>query len=584
MRLLPKKRVLSAILGGRVDKTPATAVCQTATHDQMQAVGASWPEAHLDPEKMAKLASAAYALTRLETARVPFDQTVEAEALGGKMEIKGEIPAIVEHLEDLSLKISENFLEFGRIPVVLDAVERLAADVGNTLPIMGGVIGPFSVAAQVFEPTKMLKWTITKQKECSEVITAIAYPLIDYANELTERGANIIVIEDMFSSQLGSKLFRAVAKEPLKKVVEKTKNTVVIHICGNITQMISDVVDVGADGISIAKETDLGTAVHHARGNASIIGNVDPVKDLLFGESSVIERAVKAAIEGGVDLIAPGCSIAPATTIENIKQMVLCTQRYGKKTKVVAPPIINFKKIFTKYGTLKVAPLNYERLFPKEPELDEVAKAVVDRDLEGVKMTVEKALKKIDPLKIISDGLTTGMNIVSKMWDDGVYFLPEVVNASDAMQRGIELCEKKMGKKSARKGKIITHVAEGDIHEIGKNIVSALLRANGFEVIDLGIDVPIEKVIEEVKKQRPIAIMGTALMTTTMTAFPRIVSRLKEEGITIPLACGGGAVNQEYVETFENSVFGDKAIDAVKIAELALQELSWQEIRRKIHK
>jgi methanol corrinoid protein len=102
--------------------------------------------------------------------------------------------------------------------------------------------------------------------------------------------------------------------------------------------------------------------------------------------------------------------------------------------------------------------------------------------------------------------------------------------------------------------------------------------------VDLGRDVPVEKVVEETKKHKPLLVMGTALMTTTMTAFPRLIERLKQEGLEVTLACGGGAVNQEYVETFDHSVFGDKALDAVKIAELALKGLSWREIRERIHK
>jgi len=585
MTFTPKKRVISAILGGRIDRIPATAVCQTATHEQMEATGAGWPEAHLNSEKMAKLASAAYTLAGLETARVPFDQVVEAEAFGGRMEIKAEIPAIVGHLRDFSeLRIPENFLELSRVPVVLDAVERLAREFAGELPVMAGIIGPFSIATQIFDPSDMLKWTITKQKESSEVVSALAGPLIEYANELTQRGADVIVIEDMFSSQLGSKVFRAVAMEPLKRLVERIKNIVVIHMCGNITKMVSDVVEVGADGLSIARETDLSSAVRSARRKTAIIGNIDPVSDLMFKGGSAVEAAVRVAIDGGVDLVAPGCSLAPGTSIENIKQMVIQTQRYGRKSGAVAPAAVDFKKIFTKYGITRAAPSSYERLLPGVPELAEVARAVVRGDTTAVEAAVGSALEKLDPLKIISDGLTSGMNVVSKMWEDGVYFLPEVVNAADAMQAGIVLCEKKMGKASARKGRIITHVAEGDIHDIGKNIVSALLSANGYEVIDLGRDVPVEKVVEETKKNKPLIVMGTALMTTTMTAFPRIVEKLRREGLSTVLACGGGAVNQEYVETFENSVFGDKAIDAVKIAELAFKGLSWREMRERVHK
>ncbi|MEM3420928.1 MAG: MtaA/CmuA family methyltransferase [Candidatus Hadarchaeum sp.] len=585
MSFTPKKRVISALLGGRVDRIPATAVCQTATHDQMQAIGVGWPEAHLDADKMAKLASAAYTLTGLETARVPFDQAVEAEALGGRMEIKAEIPAIVGHLNDFSeLKIPENFLELGRVPVVLGAVEKLSEKFGDVLPVMAGIIGPFSIATQIFDPSDMLKWTITRQRESSEVLSALVDPLVEYANELTKRGADIIIIEDMFSSQLGSKAFRAVAMEPLKKLVERIKNIVVIHMCGNITKMVSDVVEVGADGLSIAKETDLATAIRSARGKTAIIGNIDPVSDLMLKGSSAVEAAVRAAIDGGVDLVAPGCSLAPATPMENIKQMVLQVQRYGGRVEAVAPREVDLGKIFTKYGVVRAGPPIYESLLPVVAELADVAKAVVRGDSAAVEAAVRAALEKLEPLRVISDGLTAGMTIVSKMWEDGVYFLPEVVNAADAMQAGISLCEKKMGRAATRKAKIITHVAEGDIHDIGKNIVSALLNANGFEVIDLGRDVPVERVVEETKKNKPLLVMGTALMTTTMTAFPKLVERLKQEGLSTTLACGGGAVNQEYVETFENSVFGDKAVDAVKIAELALKGLSWREIRGRVHK
>lgn len=585
MSFTPKKRVLSAILGGRVDRIPATAVCQTATYDQMKAIGVGWPEAHLEAEKMAKLASAAYSLTGLETARVPFDQTVEAEALGGRMEIKAEIPAIVGHLKDLSeLKIPENFLELGRVPTVLGAVEKLSGEFGDLLPVMAGIIGPFSIATQIFDPSDMLKWTLTRQKESAAVVSSLVDPLREYANELTRRGADLIVIEDMFSSQLGSRVFRAVAMEPLRRLVEGIKNIVVVHMCGNITKMVSDVVEVGADGLSIAKETDLAAAVRSARGKTAIIGNIDPVSDLMFKGGAAVEAAVRAAIDGGVNLVAPGCSLAPATPLENIKQMVQQVQRHGRRAEAEVPKEVPLGRIFTKYGIVRAERPTYEQMLPADATLAEVAKAVVRGDSAAVRDAVLAALERLDPLKVISDGLTVGMNVVSRMWEDGVYFLPEVVNAADAMQVGISLCEGRLGRASSRKARVITHVAEGDIHDIGKNIVTALLNANGFEVIDLGRDVPVERVVEEVKKTKPLLVMGTALMTTTMTAFPRLVERLRREGLEVTLACGGGAVNQEYVETFDNSVFGDKAVDAVKIAELALKGLSWREIRERVHK
>ena len=94
---------------------------------------------------------------------------------------------------------------------------------------------------------------------------------------------------------------------------------------------------------------------------------------------------------------------------------------------------------------------------------------------------------------------------------------------------------------------MVTHTAEGDIHDIGQVIVNALLNAGGFDVINLGADVAVERVVEACRFYKPVMVTGTALMTTTMTAFPKIAGRLEQSGIQIPLVCGGGAVSEEFV-------------------------------------
>jgi methanol corrinoid protein len=138
-----------------------------------------------------------------------------------------------------------------------------------------------------------------------------------------------------------------------------------------------------------------------------------------------------------------------------------------------------------------------------------------------------------------------------------------------------------MGKAMVRKGKVVTHTAEGDIHDIGQVIVNALLNANGFEVINLGADVPVEKVVAAVRENKPVMVTGTALMTTTMTAFPKISHQLKAAGIVIPFVCGGGAVSEEYVTSFEFGVYGKEAAQAPGMAEDALSGESWDKMRAK---
>jgi methanol corrinoid protein len=241
----------------------------------------------------------------------------------------------------------------------------------------------------------------------------------------------------------------------------------------------------------------------------------------------------------------------------------------------------DFSNIFKRYD-LDLEATGGAKQVSTNPVMQEIAQFVVDGDDEGILPVVEKALKgDTPPVDIINDALIAGMNEVSRLWEEGVYFLPQVILSSDAMTVGIARCEESMGKSMTRKGKVVTHTAEGDIHDIGQVIVNALLNANGFEVIDLGADVPVDKVVSACKEHQPIMVTGTALMTTTMTAFPKIAHQLKTAGLNTPFICGGGAVCEEYVTGFELGVWGKEANQAPGMAEDALAGEDWGGMRSK---
>ena len=240
----------------------------------------------------------------------------------------------------------------------------------------------------------------------------------------------------------------------------------------------------------------------------------------------------------------------------------------------------DFSNIFKRYD-LDLEKVGQAKQVSKDPTLQSIAKFVVDGDEDGIAPAVAEALKTKTPLDIINDALIAGMNEVSRLWEEGVYFLPQVILSSDAMNIGIAKCETAMGKSMERKGKVVTHTAEGDIHDIGQVIVNALLNANGFEVIDLGADVPVDKVVAACKEHRPVMVTGTALMTTTMTAFPKIAHQLKAAGLAIPFICGGGAVCEEYVTGFDLGIYGKEASQAPGLAEDALTGEKWEAMRGK---
>ena len=227
-----------------------------------------------------------------------------------------------------------------------------------------------------------------------------------------------------------------------------------------------------------------------------------------------------------------------------------------------------------------------EELYPKDSMIYPIAKAIFEGEEDDVVEGLQKAIDSgKDPISLINDALMVGMGVVSRLYDEGVIFLPNVMMSADAMLEGIEYVKEKTGKAPESKGNVVCHVAEGDVHDIGKNIVAALLRAAGYDVVDLGRDVPVDEVVAAVERENPLMLTGTALMTTTMYAFKEVNDKLLEKGYRIPFACGGGAVNQDFVSQYELGVYGEEAADAPKIADFIKEHGdNIVKLREKFHK
>jgi methyltransferase cognate corrinoid proteins, Methanosarcina family len=250
----------------------------------------------------------------------------------------------------------------------------------------------------------------------------------------------------------------------------------------------------------------------------------------------------------------------------------------------------SLKRVLTRYNVALEKAMTpeeaAEELYPKDELIYPIAKAIFEGEeddvIEGLQAAIDAGK---DPITLIDDALMVGMGVVIRLYDEGVIFLPNVMMSADAMLEGIEYCKENSGAAPKTKGTIVCHVAEGDVHDIGKNIVTALLRANGFNVVDLGRDVPAEEVLTAVKKENPLMLTGTALMTTTMYAFKDVNDKLLENGVKIPFVCGGGAVNQDFVSQFALGVYGEEAADAPKIADAILAGTTdVLELREKFHK
>ena len=219
------------------------------------------------------------------------------------------------------------------------------------------------------------------------------------------------------------------------------------------------------------------------------------------------------------------------------------------------------------------------KMLPKDPVLKGVAETVVFMKFKEVVPTVTNALKTVAPLDIINKGLVAGMEIVSYMYAQHIYYLPEIMMAAKVMELGISIAEKQIPGGRVTKGKVVMHAAEGDPHDIGKNIAAVMMRSAGYTVVDLGKDVAVDDVVKAVEEEKPFMVTGTALMTTTMTAFPRAAKILQAKGINIPFMAAGGAVNRDFAESFELGIYSEKAPQTPPIADKVLAGYDYKKIR-----
>lgn len=573
------KKVISSILKEKKDSYICISVNPTATFQQMEAVNSYFPIAHKEAEKMAALAIAGHELVGFDAVRIPFCQTIEAEALGCEVFMGEEdIPVVASHPYHIGMKpyLPDDFLKRGRIPVLLEAIGLIKSEL-NAVPLIVGIVGPFTIAGYLLGMTNLLMQMALSPAEILPYMEVALKAGEVLAKAIEEAGGDIICVEDMTASteMISPDLYRELVLPYHKRLFASISIPSVLHICGNVTPIIEYMADSGADALSIDDKTDLKKGRLLTKGKTSLVGNLNPSAVLLQGNEEKVRMETRKAIREGIDIVAPGCAIPLKAPLENLKAMIEEAHKTKQREELGVVQTSHYSFVY--YGIEeKKEELKLEEEVPQFPKILE---AVLKGDKEGCLQATKEAMAQATPEEVMEKGLVKAMEEVGKLWDEGYFFLPQVMLAADAVIEGCKLCEEMMEEKLKKKGKVVLFVAKGDIHTIGKNIVKALLTAAGFDVIDLGVDVDDEKVIQAVKVHNPIMLGGSALMTTTMSAFPRIAKRLLEEGIEIPFACGGGAVNEEFCDTFPLGIYGGEAKRAPLIAEAAIEGKNWKEIK-----
>lgn len=203
-----------------------------------------------------------------------------------------------------------------------------------------------------------------------------------------------------------------------------------------------------------------------------------------------------------------------------------------------------------------------------EELLQKLAAIVIDgKHLEAVDLTKQLLALNHPPKEILDNGLLPGMDVVGQRFRDNIIFVPQVLISARAMKLSLALLEPLLADSNIPAiGTVIMGTVKGDIHDIGKNIVSMMLRGNGFKVVDIGIDASQEKFADAVKKENAQIVGMSALLTTTMLYMKAVIEKLKGEKLPVKIMIGGAPVSKAFADQIGADAYGKNASEAVRLA------------------
>lgn len=340
--MTPRERVLNLFARKETDRLPCFSGMGNVTVEGLKTYNLRFSALHGDPDAMAKASSTTYKLFGFESAVVPFDLCIEAEALGCEINVYPHsedilYPTIKKKVinnEDDMTKIEppDDLDKKGRIPVVINAIKKLKAELGSEIPVGSYILGPFTLAGQIMELNDLLKLSFKKQSLVNQMLESLTYIAIAVARIFRDAGADYITVREMgaTSDVLSPRTFKSLIQPHLKKIFDNIGHPSVLHICGKTNDIVEAMVECGSDAISVDQKNDIALTRGRLGENALIFGNYDPYNVLVTGTPVLVRETIKKCIDNGVSAVWPGCDIWPTVPPENFNAMIDEVKKYGR--------------------------------------------------------------------------------------------------------------------------------------------------------------------------------------------------------------------------------------------------------------
>lgn len=324
----PKRRFLSGLFGGRKgDRVSVANPTSIISVELMEKTGIFFPEAHLDPVKMAELAAAGYEILGFDSIMPEFSVQQEAAALGCVVDWGGPnmMPDAKTHpaKEVNDIQIPENLLEKPSMQVVLRALEILRRNYGDHVALIGKVMGPWTLSYHLAGVQDFLLWTLTDPDKVRGCLNSLKEVTISYAKAQLQSGADVVVVADHATGDLVSpKAYQEFLLPIHQEINQRIEGPTILHLCGNCSDRLRLFVEAGFDAYHFEWQVDANMAVRVVNREMSLIGNIAN-KDVLFGGTPEdVYKQARYSIEAGVDILAPECAVPLQTPIANLKAIV----------------------------------------------------------------------------------------------------------------------------------------------------------------------------------------------------------------------------------------------------------------------
>jgi [methyl-Co(III) methanol-specific corrinoid protein]:coenzyme M methyltransferase len=268
--------------------------------------------------------------------RVPYCLTVLAEAMGCEVNMgtKNRQPSVTAHPypKDLEgMEMPENLIDKGRIQAVLGSIKIIREKVGPDVPIIGGMEGPVTLASDLSSVKTFMKWSLKKPDLFEQVLDFATEATIAYANSMALAGADVVAIADPVASPdlMSPDSFKNILQSRLQRFSSNVNSVTVLHVCGNVNPILDYMADCGFEGLSVEEKIGSVKKAKEILGDRTrLVGNISSPFTLLPGPVDKIKTEARQALDDGVDVLAPGCGIAPMTPVSHIKAMVEARDEY----------------------------------------------------------------------------------------------------------------------------------------------------------------------------------------------------------------------------------------------------------------